>query len=74
MSKLKTIRIERNYSCQTMARLLKISKTYYWQIENGKRKLTYDLALKIAKIFLVTPDSIFYDEYYNFEKLARERK
>ena len=74
MSKLKAFRMQRNYSCQTLARLLKISKTYYWQVENGKRRLTYDLALKIAEIFLVTPDSIFYDECYNFEKLARERK
>lgn len=34
-----------------------------WQIENGNRRLYYDLALKIANVFKLKPDELFY-EYY----------
>lgn len=74
MNKLKDIRTKKNYSFQTMARLLNISKTYYWQIEHGKRRLTYDLALRIADVFKTTPDNIFYSEYCDLEKTLKERK
>ncbi|OKO91460.1 hypothetical protein BRO54_2737 [Geobacillus proteiniphilus] len=30
-------------------------------IENGKRRLTYDLAVKIAQVFNAHPDDIFLD-------------
>ena len=63
MSNLKMYRTKNNYSCQKMADMLKISKSFYWQIENNKRKLSYETAIKIAEIFDVTPDVIFYDEY-----------
>ena len=62
MENLKKRRIENNLSHQDMGDLLGISKTFYWQIENGKRRLSYERALKIAKIFKVTPDEIFYDD------------
>lgn len=39
-----------------------ISKSYYSQIENGKRRLYYDLAVKIAAVFHMKPDELFYDE------------
>jgi putative transcriptional regulator len=45
-----------------MAKLLKISKTYYWQLENNKRRISYDRAVKIAAIFDLKPDEIFYAE------------
>lgn len=45
-----------------MAKILKISKTFYWQIENRKRRLSYDMAIKIASIFKMTPDKLFYDD------------
>lgn len=62
MEKLKQYRMDKNYSCQRMANILKISKTYYWQLEQGKRRLTYDMAIKIANIFQLKPDDLFYDE------------
>ena len=71
---LKTERKIRNLSCNTMARLLNISKTYYWQIENGDRRLTYDLAMKLAKIFKTTPDNLFYKDYKELVKVLKERK
>ena len=66
MDKLKQCRINKNYSCQKMANILKISKTYYWQLEQGQRRLTYDMAIKIANIFGIKPDDLFYvDEMTN---------
>ena len=62
METLKKRRIENNLSYQDMGDLLGISKTFYWQIENGKRRLSYERAIKIAKIFKVTPDELFYED------------
>lgn len=68
MEKLKAMRLQKNYTCKEMAALLNISKPYYWQIENQKRGLSYDMAFKIAKIFNVKPDEIFYDVFLNKNK------
>jgi putative transcriptional regulator len=50
-----------------MATFLGISKTFYWQIENKKRTLTYKMAVKIASVFNEKPDSLFYEEFINKE-------
>ena len=63
MSRLKELRTINNYSYEDMAKMLGISKPYYWQIENKKRRLYYSLAKKIADIFKLKPDDIFYDEF-----------
>ena len=63
MNKLQQYRKKYNYSCQDMADKLNISKSFYWQIENYKRRLSYEAALKIAKIFKLKPDNIFYEDY-----------
>lgn len=60
--KLKELRESYGYNYRTMADKLKISKCYYWQIENRKRNLTYKMAFKIAKILKTKPDKIFLDE------------
>ncbi len=61
IDELEKLRLKYNYSYQQMADMLKISKSYYWQIEHNNRRLYYDLAIKIAKIFHKKPDEIFYD-------------
>ena len=63
LSKLKEQRNKSNYTYLDMANLLNISKPFYWQIENGKRRLTYDMAKRIANIFKLKPDDIFYSEF-----------
>jgi len=63
MEKLKELRIKNNYTFDDMAKMLGISKPYYWQIENKKRRLYYSLAKKIANIFKLKPDDIFYEEF-----------
>lgn len=67
MKYLKELRKINKYSCQDMADYLNISKCFYWQIENGKRKLSYEMAIKIANIFNKKPDDIFFEEYKNLE-------
>ena len=65
MNNLKEYRIKHNYSCQEMADKLNMSKSFYWQIENKKRRLSYKIAIKIAEVFKLKPDAIFYEEYKN---------
>ncbi len=62
-TKLYNLRIANNYTCEDMAKLLNISTSHYWQLENRKRKLYYKTALNIATIFKKKPDEIFYEEY-----------
>lgn len=62
MKTLKILRIKSKLSYQDMANILHISKTYYWQLENNKRRLFYSQAIEIAKIFHLKPDDIFYQD------------
>lgn len=63
MHKLKQLRQKNKYSYQYVADILNISKTYYWQIENNKRRLTYELAIRISDIFNLKPDDVFYNDF-----------
>ena len=63
MNRLKELRISKSLTVNEIAKLLKISPTYYWQVENKKRRLYYELAVKISKVFNKKPDEIFYEEY-----------
>ena len=59
---LKSLREKKNLRYEDMAKILNISKSYYWQIEHGNRRLYYEMAKKIAKIFGLKPDDIFYKD------------
>lgn len=65
LNKLKECRKRKNYSQGFMARKLHISKTFYSTIENGKRRLSYDNALKMANIFHMTTDELFKHDFEN---------
>lgn len=67
MNELKNVRVKNGISMQQMADILKISKTFYWQLENRKRRLSYDMAVRIADIFSLKPDDLFYTEFKNKE-------
>lgn len=60
MDKLKQIRKENKYTIYDMAKILRITPSFYSQIENKKRRLFYDTAVKISAIFNMKPDEIFY--------------
>lgn len=59
---LKKLREQNGLSYEDMAKKLGISKSYYWQIEHKNRRLYYNMAKKIAKIFKLKPDDIFFED------------
>ena len=59
LEKLKQIRTQKGLTYQQVADQVGISKEYYWMLENGKRRLSYELAVKIASVFGKSPDDIF---------------
>ena len=61
LEQLIKLRREKNYTCAYMGKRLNMSTAFYCQIENGKRGLYYSMAKKIAKIFNLKPDELFYD-------------
>lgn len=64
-SKLKELRTKKKLTSKVMAEKLGISIPFYSQLENRQRRLTYDMAIKIADIFKQKPDKIFYEDYIN---------
>ena len=67
MEILKALRQTNGYTYQDMANFLNISKAFYWQIENKKRTLTYNMSVKIANVLKTKPDEMFYEEFKNKE-------
>lgn len=61
-NKLKEVRIKNKMTAKEVAEKVGISKPFYCQLENCKRRLSYETALKIAKVFKVKPDFLFYEE------------
>lgn len=59
LEKLKELRVQNDLTYQQVADEAGISKEHYWFIENGKRGLTYEMAVRIAKVFKKSPDEIF---------------
>lgn len=59
LKKLKDLRLSEGMTLKEISEQLDISLEYYWMIENEKRKLSYDMACQIAKVFQKTPDQIF---------------
>lgn len=74
IEKLKQIREKHNYSGSDVANIVGITKGYYSLIENGKRGLSYPLAVKIAAVFNLKPDDIFLSNEFTNEKLDKEKE
>ncbi len=60
LQKLVDIRKEKKFTFQKVADKTGLSKEHYWMIENGKRSLSYENAVKIASCFDLRPDDIFW--------------
>ena len=58
--KLKEIRKKKGFTQKQIAEQLNITISFYSQIENKKKRLYYDTAIKIADIFNMCPDQLFY--------------
>lgn len=62
-NRLKELRQKKKYTTKQMSERLGISKPYYCQLENRTRRLSYEMAIKIAAIFKLKPDAVFYRDY-----------
>lgn len=62
-NRLKELRQKKKYTAKQMSERLGISKPYYCQLENRTRRLSYEMAIKIAAIFKLKPDAVFYRDY-----------
>lgn len=60
--KLKEMRYKNGLTAKEVAERVGISKAFYCQLENRRRRLSYETAIKIANVFNVKPDYIFYIE------------
>lgn len=60
--KLRELRKSKKYTTEQMGNKLGISKAFYCQIENNKRRLSYDMAVRISEIFKLKPDTIFFED------------
>ena len=60
-SKLEQLKHEHGLTNRTIAKKLGISHIGYYYFESGKRKISYKMAIKIANIFNLKPDDIFYE-------------
>ncbi len=64
--KLVRLRNEKGLTQDDMSNMLGISKTFYCQVENRQRRLSYKFAFLIGKILGCKPDEIFYDEVMKY--------
>lgn len=70
IEQLKRVREENQLTAQDVAERVGITKGYYSMIENGKRGLSYPIAVKIAEVFGMKPDEIFFEHEFTNEKLS----
>lgn len=61
-TRLISLRKERNMTQQEIADLLGITRSFYGMIETGDRNPTLDLAKRIAELFNVNIEEIFFDQ------------
>lgn len=67
-NKLRTLRKQYHYTSKEMGQKLGISKPFYCKLENQTRRLSYEMAIKIATIFHIKPDAIFYEDHPEAKK------
>jgi putative transcriptional regulator len=68
LTKLREARQKKGLTIKYMANSLGISPSMYGYIENGDKRLSYDMAVAIADFFETTPDDLFYEDYEQFFK------
>ena len=61
--RLQAKRTKKGYTLSILAQKLGVSKQYLWDIEDGRRTLSYKMACKIGEILEEAPDEIFLDDH-----------
>lgn len=59
--KLKKARLSHKLTLEQLGNMIGRSKQYMFLLENGGIRLSYETAVKIAKVLGTTPDAIFLD-------------
>lgn len=59
---LTKLRKQNHLSMVDIANQLDISTAYYCQLETKKTRLSYEMAIRIANVFHLMPDDIFFDD------------
>ncbi len=62
LKNLKALRLAEGLTGGDIAKRVGICKSFYHQIENGQKRLSYEMAIKLALIFKKKPDEVFYDD------------
>ncbi len=65
VNKIATFRQLKGFTQKQMAIKLGISESYYCQLENTKRRMSLEMALKIAAVLEKTPDEIFLPQNFS---------
>ncbi len=60
--KFRDMRKKKGLNLGDIAEVLQVSKAYVSMMETGKRSLDYKMAIKMASIFDVRPDDLFYED------------
>ena len=60
--KLRILREERGYTLRQLAEMVEVHYTHLNKIENGQKRPSTDLVLKISRLFDVTTDQLMKDE------------
>lgn len=63
--KLEKFRRKHNITQKELGKRLNVSKQYIWDIEDGRRTLSYKTAFNIARVLGERPDVIFLDDFKN---------
>lgn len=63
MNQVRELRESRGWSQGEVARMLQISKSYVSKIENHKPKVSCEIAQRIANLFNLTVEEIFFVHY-----------
>lgn len=62
--KLKQARLSRGLTMVQLGAMVSHSKQYMYALEKGNIRLSYEMAVMIAKALGTTPDEIFLDRHF----------
>ena len=68
LKKLREERKKKGWLIKDVAKIVGVSNSMYGYIESGDKRLSYDMAVKLADLFECTPDELFYKDFEYFFK------
>ncbi|MCI8498081.1 MAG: helix-turn-helix transcriptional regulator [Bacilli bacterium] len=63
--KMGELRVKKGYTLEGLAKKIGITKQYLWDLEDGRRVLSYKMAYKISVALGTTPDKLFLEDHLN---------